>query len=198
MQEAGIMSGTFTNTRKLTFLALMLAITIILDLTPLGAVPLGTISATVTHIPTILTGVILGPLAGWIMGTLMGLTSLIHALTRPATIIDPLFIHPLVSVLPRMFIGITAYYTGQALKKAVKVPAASFAAGVVGSITNTVLVFLMLYLVYAKVLELVGAQSYMAVILPVLTTNAIAEAVISGLITMAVVLAYNKYSKSEI
>ena len=54
------MSVTFTNTSKLTFLALMLAITIILDLTPLGAVPLGTISATVTHIPTILTGVILG------------------------------------------------------------------------------------------------------------------------------------------
>src|SRR5690554_7708529 len=89
------------DTKKLTFMALMLAITLILDLTPLGAIPLGPVSATIIHIPTIITGIILGPIAGLIMGTLLGLVSLLHALTRPATPLDPLFINPLVSVLPR-------------------------------------------------------------------------------------------------
>jgi uncharacterized membrane protein len=189
------MNRSIKNTRNLTFLALMLAITIVLDLTPLGAVPLGSISATVVHIPTIIAGVVLGPVAGLILGTLLGITSLIHALTRPMTVIDPLFINPLISVLPRMFIGVVSYYVYRFLYKAVKAPASSFIAGIAGSLTNTGLVFLMLYLVYAQeVVERLGI-AFKAMLFSVFTTNAVAEAAISGILTMAITLAHNKYSK---
>lgn len=195
------MKNLFKSPRSLTFLGLMLAITIIMDMTPLGMIPLGTISATIIHIPTIITGVVLGPVAGFIMGTSFGIISLIHALTRSAGILDPLFMNPLVSVLPRMFIGVVAYYAFIGISKLFKKSAlnntvSSFIGGIAGSLTNTGLVFLMLYLVYAKeVVEKVGAP-FGTILIMVFTTNAIAEAIISGLITMPVALAYFRYNKT--
>ena len=194
------MKKLLRDTRNLTVLAVMLAITLILDVTPLGAIPLGAISATIVHIPTIITGIILGPIAGFIMGTLMGLISLIHALTRPMTALDPLFINPLVSVLPRMFIGVVSYYTYAGLKKVswkgkLKESLNAIIAGIAGSLTNTVLVFLMLYLVYAQeVVEEVGV-AFRVLFITVFTTNAIAEAMVAAFITGAIVLAYKNYSE---
>lgn len=197
------MKKLLSNTRSLTILSVMLAITIILDSTPLGAIPLGSISATITHIPTIITGVILGPLAGFIMGTLLGLISLIHALTRPMTPLDPLFINPLISVLPRMFIGVVSYYAYSGLTKFIKQDSinesvSALIAGIAGSLTNTALVFLMLYLVYAQeVAEKIGV-AFNVLFISVFTTNAIAEGLVSAFITMAIVVAYKNYSKKRI
>ena len=191
------------NPRYLATLGLMLALTLVMDYSPLGAIPLGAISATITHIPTIITGVILGPIAGFLMGTCLGLISLIHALTRPVTVLDPLFINPLISVLPRMFIGIVSYYIYFFLSKinkkiSLKIALATFAAGFAGSLTNTSLVFLMLYLIYAKeVVEKIGI-AFKVMLISVFTTNAIAEALVSSFITSAISIAYFKYSKSEI
>lgn len=196
------MNKLFKNPRNLTFLGVMLAVTIILDSTPLGAVPVGTVSATITHIPTIITGIILGPLAGLIMGTSLGVVSMIHALTRPVTILDPLFVNPLISVLPRMFIGITSYYAYAGLTKLFKKHligqfVSTLIAGAVGSLTNTGLVFLMLYLIYAKeVVEKIG-MAFKAILILIFTTNAIAEAAVAALITAAISLAFFKYSHSR-
>ena len=66
-----------------------------------------------------------------------------------------------------------------------------------GSITNTVLVFLMLYLVYARELvEKVGLP-FGIILVSVITTNAIAEAIISGLITMPIASAYFRYLRTK-
>lgn len=196
------MNKLLKNPRNLTFLGVMLAITIILDSTPLGAIPVGSISATITHIPTIITGIILGPIAGLIMGTALGIVSLIHALTRPVGILDPLFVNPLVSVLPRMFIGVMSYYAYTGINLILKKGVASqlistVFAGVIGSLTNTGLVFLMLYLVYAKeVAEKIG-MAFKAILILVFTTNAIAEAIVAALITSAISLAYLRYNRSR-
>ncbi len=196
------MNKLLKNPRNLTFLGVMLAITIILDSTPLGAIPVGSISATITHIPTIITGIILGPIAGLIMGTALGFVSLIHALTRPVGILDPLFVNPLVSVLPRMFIGVMSYYAYTGLTALFKKGVAgqlvsTIVAGAVGSLTNTGLVFLMLYLVYAKeVVEKVGL-AFKAILILVFTTNAVAEAVVAALITGAISVAYFRYNRTR-
>ncbi|MDD5603211.1 MAG: ECF transporter S component [Eubacteriales bacterium] len=188
--------------RNLAILGLMLAVTIILDSTPLGAIPLGAISAIITHIPTIITGIILGPAAGFIMGTSLGVVLMLHALLRPLSPFDPLFINPLISVLPRMFIGVAAYYVyflvSKLIKKdTLKKTVASLAAGIAGSLTNTGLVFLMLYLIYAKeVAEKAGAP-FKAILISVFTTNAIAEAAVSAVITSAIVLAYYRIAKKN-
>ena len=77
-------------------------------------------------------------------GTLLGFASCLFCLILPSFVF---YANPLISVLPRMFIGITAYWTyfglsrlfGKCKNKFVneKLPAA--VAGVVGSVTNTVL-----------------------------------------------------------
>lgn len=196
------MKNLFKSPRGLALLGLMLGITILLDVTPLGAVPLGAISATITHIPTIITGIILGPIAGFIMGTSLGVISLLHALTRPMTVLDPLFINPLVSVLPRMFIGVVAYYAYHAVARifkegSLKKTVGTFVGGMAGSLTNTALVFLMLYLVYAKeVVDKLGAP-FQTILVIVFTTNAVAEALIAALITMPVAAAYFRLSKNK-
>lgn len=188
------------DTKNLAIMGLMMALTVVLDVSPLGAVPLGSISATTTHIPTIITGIILGPIPGLIMGTFLGIVSLIHALTRPVTPLDPLFINPLVSVLPRMFIGVVAYYVYFFLAKLQnKIPSkqtiVTFVAGFLGSITNTALVFLMLYILYASyVVEKLGV-GFKVIIISVFTSNAIAEALISAFITSAISGAYFKIQK---
>ncbi|MBC7960728.1 MAG: ECF transporter S component [Vallitaleaceae bacterium] len=207
------MNKLFKNPRNLTFLGVMLAITIILDSTPLGAVPVGAVSATITHIPTILTGIILGPVAGFIMGTSLGIVSLIHAITRPVTILDPLFANPLVSVLPRMFIGVMAYYAYSLVYKVVKKGLFGQTVGtvigaVIGSFTNTALVFLMLYIVYAEqIVEKVQyaieqkwldiAPTFKAFAILTFTTNAVAEAFVAAILTTAIAVAYFKYNKTR-
>lgn len=196
------MKKLFENPRNLAFLGLMLGITIIMDMTPLGMIPLGAISATIIHIPTIITGIVLGPASGLIMGTALGIVGWIHALTRPVTILDPFFMNPLISVLPRMFIGVVAYFVYHGLtklikKQSIKSAVGTFIGGMAGSITNTVLVFLMLYLVYAKELVEKAGMPFGVILVSVITTNAIAEAIISGLITMPVASAYFRYLRTK-
>ncbi|NDL67209.1 ECF transporter S component [Anaerotalea alkaliphila] len=193
------------DTRKLALMGVMLALTVLLDATPMGAIPIGSVSATIIHIPTIVTGVILGPAAGFLMGTFMGIISLVHAATRPVTPIDPLFINPLLSVFPRMFIGVAAHYTYAGLSRVLgrargAKSAAAFGAGVAGSLTNTILVLGMLYLVKVReVLELLGMQQsdLVKMLLAIVTTNGILEAVVAGILTSAVSLAYFSYNRSR-
>jgi uncharacterized membrane protein len=165
-------------------------------------IPLGPVSATISHIPTIITGVILGPIAGLIMGTSLGIISLLHALLAPASPLDPLFINPLISVLPRMFIGVVSYYVFALLKKAfkkdgLKISTGTFVAGIAGSLTNTGLVFLMLYLIYAQEVAQKLGVAFSVILITVFTSNAIAEALVSGFITLAVAAAYFRYTKQR-
>lgn len=192
-----------SKTKKLTFMAAMLALTIFLDISPLGAIPVGAVSATIVQIPTILTAILYGPIYGMIMGLLMGLTSLIHALTRPVTPLDPLFINPLVSVFPRMLIGLFAglafLMLGKLFKNKMRFIAASFA-GAVGALTNTVFVLGALYFIYAeKIIMDIGLQDSAALkslIWGIVATNGVAEMLVCAGLAGAIVLAADKMRKA--
>lgn len=192
-----------TKTRKLTFMAAMLALTIFLDLSPLGAIPVGAVSATIVQMPTILTGILYGPLYGMIMGLLMGITSLLHALTRPVTPLDPLFINPLVSVLPRMLIGLFAGLAFLLLVKLFKNKMrfiAATVAGAVGALTNTVFVLGALYFIYAeKIILDIGLQDSAALktlIWGIVTTNGVAEMLVCAGLAGGITLAVDKMRKA--
>ncbi len=184
------------DTKNLVIMGMMLALTIIFDITPLGAIPLGAVSATITHLPTIIVGIIIGPVAGFVMGTLFGIISLLHALSRPVTILDPLFVNPLLSVLPRMFIGVVSYYVFAGLMKFVKKSYISaFVAGVLGSLTNTVLVLTMLVLIYGqKVTEVVGGSAAKWAV-GLASVNGSIEAVVAGFFTALVVTIFLKMNR---
>ena len=94
------------NVRKMTLIGVLSSISIIMSMLPfIGYIPIGPIKATIMHIPVIIGAIIEGPLVGAIIGLIFGLTSLWSAITQPV-LLSPLFYNPLVSVLPRVLIGV--------------------------------------------------------------------------------------------
>lgn len=204
------MNKKFT-TRHLVIMSVMIAITLILDYTPLGVIPLPIVSATIIHLPTIVTGIILGPLAGAIVGAGMGVISLVHAITRPPSALAPLFWNPLVSILPRIFIGVASYYAYIGMKKALgkfsklKQTISVGVGAFVGSMTNTVLVLGMLYIVYnAEVEEIFNSIPEMAGlsaldwVVATATGQGILEAIVIVVLTIPIVFAWQQINRNRI
>jgi uncharacterized membrane protein len=187
------------DTRKLTFLGVMLALTV--AFVAITAIPTASASmALLIFIPTIVTGIVMGPKAGALMGFFAGVTTLLRGLLAPLSPFDLLFINPLVSVLPRTFIGVVAYFVYKGLSSALsKMPqgdkVAILIAGASGAITNTALVMTMLYFVYAQdIVEMVGA-SYRVFLISIITTSAVLEAAVAAILTLPVVVAYRAVNK---
>lgn len=109
------------STRKLAIIGMLGGISAILGLTPIGFIPVGPANATIMHIPVIIGAIIEGPVVGALVGLIFGIFSIIRAITAP-TVLSPLFYNPLVSVLPRVLIGITAYYSYNLFKRMGKKP----------------------------------------------------------------------------
>jgi uncharacterized membrane protein len=166
--------------RQIVVAGLMGAIAILLGATRLGFIgpfpPLLMVSATIMHVPAIIGGVLEGSFVGMIIGLIFGVFSWLQAPTeQPPT--NLWFSNPLVSILPRLFIGVTSAYAYQALRKANEIVALAVA-GIVGTLTNTILVVGMLI-----VLGYVPAL----VIIPAVLPNAIAEIIVAVIIVVAVV-----------
>jgi uncharacterized membrane protein len=162
--------------RKIVVSGVLAAIAILLGWTRLGFIPVPTLAgnATIMHVPAIIGGVLEGWLVGGIVGTIFGIFSFLQATT-------PLFKDPLVAIFPRIFIGITAYFTYAGLKKVNEYLALVMAA-VVGTLTNTVLV-----------LGMGVIRKYLPIeAIPPIIPQAIAEVIIAAIITVAVVAAWKR------
>lgn len=194
------MKDLFKNPRNLTFLGIMFGLSVVLLFATM--IPgFGASIAVVMFLPTILTGIIRGPKAGWLMGTAMGIVIMIRAMTMPMSILDPLFINPLVSVVPRMFIGVVAYWVYALIvrdsKSTGRIATAGAVAGAMGMITNTVLVMSALYLFYAeKITELMGI-GFKVLLIGIISSSAIIEAVTAAILTSAIIAIYKKTSRGQ-
>lgn len=102
--------------RKMTVIGVLGAISVVLGMTPLGFIPVGPTRATIMHIPVIIGAIMEGPIVGGMIGLIFGLFSIFQAITNP-TPVSFVFYNPIVSVLPRVLIGITTYYAYKGLKK---------------------------------------------------------------------------------
>lgn len=186
------------DVRKMSIIAVLSAISIMLSMTPLGFIPIGPTNATIMHIPVIIGAIVEGPIVGISVGFIFGATSLLRALTMP-TITSFAFINPLVSVLPRVLIGIAAYYVYKlAVKLTKNVFVSGWITGVIGSLVNTVGVLGMVYLLYgAKYAEALGesASAAKTLILTLIATNGIPEAIVGGFVVSAVCVVFNKRKK---
>ncbi len=102
------------DARKLVIVGVLGGVSAILGMTPLGFIPVGPTRATIMHIPVIIGAIMEGPVVGALVGLIFGLFSIFQALTNP-TPVSFVFLNPLVSVVPRVLIGITSYYVFAAL-----------------------------------------------------------------------------------
>nr|WP_276703192.1 MULTISPECIES: ECF transporter S component [Romboutsia] len=187
-----------TDVRRMAIIGVLSAISIMLSMTPLGFIPIGPTNATIMHIPVIIGAIIEGPVVGITVGFIFGATSLLKALTMP-TITSFAFVNPLVSVLPRMLIGIVAYYVYKLTIKFTKnVFVSGWITGVMGSLVNTAVVLGMIYILYgARYAEALGesASAAKTLILTLVATNGIPEAIVGGFVVSAVCVVFNKRKK---
>ena len=178
------------DTRQMAIVGMLSAISIILGITGYGFIPLPIARATIMHIPVIIGAIIEGPVVGMLVGLIFGVFSIFQNLSNP-NLLSFAFINPLVSVLPRVLIGLTSYYCYKLAAGRMKAFGIGLGAAV-GSLTNTVGVLGMIYLLYAaQYAEAKGisAATTAKVISGVAITNGLPEAIVAVVITVPIVMA---------
>lgn len=189
------------DTRWMVCVALMAAIVIVLANTPLGMIQLPVIKATTVHIPVILGAVLLGPLAGSILGGVFGICSLISNTMAP-TLLSFAF-SPFMSTtgLPgvlkalwisvgcRILIGVVSGWLWKLFEKVhlnqtIALPITGF----VGAMVNTVTVMGSIYLLFAQQYaqaQNVGITAVWGLIMGTITASGIPEAIASAVLVLA-------------
>ena len=144
------MQKTREKTRKLVVAGMLSAVTMVLGLTPLGIIPIGPLNATILHVPVIIGAVLEGPVVGFVIGLIFGLFSLYRAAVG-GSVLAPLFLNPVVTILPRVLIGPVAYYVFRGISHLTRKRALSVgAAAVAGTLTNTIGVMGLIFILYAQ------------------------------------------------
>jgi uncharacterized membrane protein len=114
------------------------ALAIVLAFTPLGLIPVPnpTEAATSLHLPAIVAGILAGPVVGGLVGLVLATSSwYLFGASFITFAGGNLLVALLAAFLPRLLIGVLAYYAYRPLRRW---PAlASAAAGLVGTLTNT-------------------------------------------------------------
>lgn len=189
-----------TKTGKLTFMGVMLALTIVF--VAMTVIPTTSASmALLIFLPTIVTSVIQGPKSGAVMGALAGFITLLRALLAPASPLDYLFLNPLVAILPRIFVGVVPHYVFKLFNSLIKTKTVSLLiAGVSGALTNTGLVILMLYAVYSKEIVKISTEfgigtTFASFVIFLISTSALIESSVAGIGTAAVVNVHDKLNR---
>lgn len=186
------------DTRWLASVALMAAIVILLANTPLGMIHLPVIKATTVHIPVIIGAIMLGPMAGAILGAVFGICSLISNTMTP-TLLSFAF-SPFMSMtgIPgalkalwisvgcRIGIGIVAGWLWILLKKCKVNPLAALPiTGFVGSLANTVFVMGSIYFLlareYAQV-KSVAVDAVWGLVIGTVTASGVPEAIAAAIL----------------
>lgn len=200
-----------TQTRELVLVALFCAIILIMAFTPMiGYIPLGFTRATIIHIPVIIASIVLGPKKGAFLGFVFGLTSLINNTINPTVTsfaftpffslgnAEPSWLSLIVCFVPRILVGVVPYYVRKITKKLPDILSYSVA-GLLGSLTNTVLVMNLIYLLFKESYAAAQGKAVevlYAAISSVIVINGVPEAIVAAIITFAICKAVAKVMKN--
>lgn len=188
------------DTRWMVSVALMAAVVVLLANTPLGMIQLPIIKATTVHIPVIIGAIILGPMAGAVLGGIFGICSLISNTIAPTLLsfafspflaadLPGIFKAVWISVGCRILIGIVCGWLWIGLKKLkVNAWAALPLTGFVGAMVNTVTVMGSIYLLLAREYALaqnVKVTAVWGLIMGTVTASGIPEAIAAAILVTA-------------
>lgn len=196
------MNQASAKTQNMVKLALFAGIIVVLSMTPLGYIPLGVIKATTIHIPVILGSILLGWKAGAVLGGIFGLTSLVVNTITPSLtsfVFTPFYSLDgsggslwslVVCFVPRILVGILPYFIYRGIQKLHGSDIVSLGiAGFLGSMTNTLLVMNLIYLLFGErwgTAKQISSDLIYKTILGVIAANGIPEAIVAAVITAAV------------
>lgn len=172
-----------------TIRSILIAIIILQDFVPfLGNIPVGPLSITTMHVTVIIAAIVVGPVDGAIIGGAWGILTWVRAFVAPSSSLAPLvMVNPLVSVVPRIMIGLVAGYLYRWLARLSKQPRlAMILAGIAGSLTNTGLVLGAIALFYRTPAVARAYGVNVAHLLPaletIMATNGLAELVFAAIV----------------
>lgn len=182
---------------RLVMCALFAALIVVMTFTPyLGYITVGVIEITTLHIVVIFGAAVLGPKFGAILGGVWGLTCVARAFQFG---IIP-FQNPMVSLVPRIIVGLVAGLVFYGLsktkcKKTISLGLSSIA----GTVTNTVLVLGSLK-IFGGFETLFGeaAKALDVIIGTLISTNGLIELISATVIVPVLYLATEKYFKNKI
>ena len=181
--------------------ALFAALINIMAFTPfLGYIPLGFTRATIIHIPVIIGALTLGPKKGAILGFVFGMTSLINNTMNPTVtsfVFSPFYelgeIHGgigsiIICFLPRILVGVIPYFVYRFLKEKCNLSMVMSlgAAGLAGSLTNTLLVMNLIFVFFKDAYAAannVATEAVYGFILSIIGINGVPEAIVAAIIT---------------
>lgn len=163
------------NVRQVILAGILGTIAIMLEMSKIGYIPISAINsnATIMHVPIIIGAILYGPIVGTLTGLIFGIFNMLYDTTG-------LFTHPIVSILPRILIGITASYSHNAIVQR-NVDLATATAAIIGTLTNTICIVGLWVLFSIISIETVPAMAPLIMV----------EITISIIITLAVTRVVN-------
>ncbi len=182
--------------RELTVIGLLAAVTLLLGLSGYGLIPIGPINVTTLHVPTLIGALVEGPKVGAFVGFIFGVYSFWQNMTAP-NILSPVFINPIVSVLPRIIFPVIAFGIYKSLSMLSQGPRIIISA-FMGTVLHTVMVMTLIYVMYADFFANALKIDHNSVgigILTIAVTHGIPEAIFAGVIVTPIVLALRKALK---
>ena len=185
--------------RRIVVTGMLAALIAVLMLTGVGLIPIGPlVEITFLCLPVLIGVMAEGLGVGLTLGLAFGAISFIQAFSSPS-ILAPYFMNPLVSVLPRVLIPVTTWLTVNGLSKLLSKGGAGRvlahgAAAFVGSLTNTVLVLGMVYVLIrlGVVVEGLDAGAAGALLLGVALSNGLPEAAAMLVVTPPILEALDR------
>ena len=176
-----------SNAYHISVLAVLMAIIIVQNVVPFfGYIPISGLSLTTIHVTVIVAAVVLGPKDGALVGGMWGVIDWIRAFVAPTSALAPyVFTNPLVSVVPRVLIGVVAGWMFIWWQRRGKQMVGLTLAGVAGSLTNTILVLGLIGTLYADRAAgfyKVDLTKLMPYLLTIVGINGVPEAILAGIL----------------
>ena len=182
------------KSRQVAQIALLLATMVVIEFVSqmIFAIFVFPIKPTLTMIPFIVASIIYGPKIGAGLGGFMGVMSIIRntiVLLPTSYLFSPFAPNGswrslLIALIPRILIGVFPYFIYKIMTNKIGL----ILSGVIGSLTNTIFVFLGIYLLFSGVYT--GNVQHLLAL--VFTNNAIAEMIISGIVILALIPALER------
>ncbi len=178
-----------------TWTALLVALVLLLGLTPLGLIPLGFIYVTILCLPVLIGTLLLGLPTGLLLGLAFGGVSAFKLFTAPSTLAGALLgASPLLALVmtigPRLLIPVVAHLVYHRLLGTGASRLAAPVASALGSLTNTVLYLGLMLLFYG--LAGLNSTAVQSLIIGTGVIAGTAEAVVAALIVPPVLYALQK------
>ena len=178
------------STHDLAVAGIFGSLAIVLAFTPLGLIPVPnpTEAATSLHLPAIVAGILSGPIVGGLVGLVLAISSwYLFGASFMTFANGNLLVALAAAFLPRVLIGVLAYYAYRPLRRW---PAlAAGVAGLVGTLTNTFGVLgLLIWL---------GALP-VALLVPVFAMNVPIEVALALVVTIPTVAALRAVGKGRV